>query len=194
MRQETLRVLLPYYDKNKNLDRPVSVLMQLAVEAEMPYDIAHDVMDKLAHSLPDQIRQLFVASISSYQNHQHLDVSQDTNFANLISKAYRRVPDESIETAIDELLSQARKADEKNANISITMGFDKGALQFKSTYDTQLFAVLPTLQQADSEKATRLLKESDDVNTFAPKYPQGIHSLTTNGRPTPMEVSSGQRR
>jgi hypothetical protein len=191
MRQETLRVLLPYYDKNKNLDRPVSVLMQLAVEAEVPYDIANDVMDKLVPSHPDQIRQLFLASLSSYQNHQHLNVSPDTNFATLISKAYGMVPDESIETAIDELLSQARKADEKNANISITMGFDKGALQFKSTYDTQLFAVLPTLQRVDSEKATRLLKESEDVNTFASKYPQGIHSLSTNGRPSSMGVTVG---
>jgi hypothetical protein len=191
MRQEMLRVLLPYYEKNKNLDRPVSVLMQLAVEAEMPYDIANDVMDKLAPSRSDQIRQLFLASLSSYQNHQHLGVSPDIDFANLISKAYGKVPDESVETAIDELLSQARKADEKNANVSISMGFNKGALQFKSIYDTQLFAVLPTLQQVDPAKAKRLLQERQDVNTFASKYPQGMNSLDKSGRPTSFGVNTG---
>ena len=191
MRQQTLRVLLPYYDKNKNIDRPVSVLMQLAVEAEMPYDLVNDVMDKLGSSHPDQVRQLLLASLSSYQNHQHLGVSPDTNFADLISKAYGKVPDESVETAIDEVLSQARKADEKNANVSISMGFDKGALQFKSMYDTQLFAVLPTLQQVDPEKAKRLLQESEDVNTFRSKYPQGINSLSANGRPRSMGVPIG---
>ena len=47
MRKVALQFLLPYYEKNKNLDRPVAVLMQLGVEAEMPYGIVNDVMDKL---------------------------------------------------------------------------------------------------------------------------------------------------
>ena len=40
-----------------------------------------------------------------------------------------------METAIDEVLSQAKKADEKNSNVNISMGFEKGAVQFKSSYD-----------------------------------------------------------
>lgn len=191
LRQEMLRVLLPYYEKNKNLDRPVAILMQLAVEAEMPYDIANNLMDKLEPAHPEQVRQLFLAALSSYQNHEHLNASADTTFADLISKAYGKAADQTVETAIDELLSQAKKADERNANVTISMGFDKGALQFKSMYDTQLFAVLPTLQKVDPEKAKELLKENEDVNSFASKYPQGMSSLNATGRPMSMGITIG---
>ncbi len=183
MRTAALQLLLPYYEKQKNLDRPVAILMQLAVEAEMPYGIVDDVMDKLGSANPDQIRELFLASLTSYQNHEHTDLSGSTDFASLIAKAYGKVPNESVATAIDEVLSQAKKADEKNSDVSISLGFEKGAVQFKSSYDMQLFAVLPTLEQVDPEKAKRLLKENEDVNTFASKYPGGMNSLSKNGRP-----------
>ncbi len=192
IRKQALQVLLPYYEKNNNLDRPVSVLMQLAVEAEMPYEIVNDVMDKLGPAHPDQIRELFLASLTSYQNHDHLEISPSTDFANLIAKAYGKVTNESVEAAIDELLSQAKKADDKNSNLSISMGFEKGAVEFKSSYDMQLFAVLPTLEQVDAEKAKRLLKEREDVRTFASKYPQGMNSLSENGRPRSIGINTGK--
>jgi len=55
-----------------------------------------------------------------------------------------------------------------------------------------LFAVLPTLEQVDAEKAKRLLKESEDVNTFASKYPDGMNSLSKNGRPNSMGINTGK--
>jgi hypothetical protein len=191
LRTDTIRVLLPYYEKSKNLDRPISVLVQLAVEAEMPYGIVDDVIDKLGPAHPDQIRQLFFASLTSYQNRQHSELNGSTDFANLISEAYGKVPDQSVETAIDEVLLQAKKADQENTNVSVSLGFDKGALQFKSIYDYQLFAVLPTLEQVDAEKAKRLLKESEDVNTFATKYPGGMNSLSKNGWPSSVGIHTG---
>ncbi len=191
MRIAALKFLLPYYEKKKNVDRPIAVLLQLAVEAEMPYDIVNDVMDKLGAAHPDQIRQLFLASLTSYQNHEHMDLSPSTDFASLIAKAFGKVPNESVETAIDEVLSQSKKADEKNSDISISLGFEKGAVQFKSSYDMQLFAILPTLEQVDPEEAKRLLKESEDVNTFAAKYPNGMNSLSKNGRPESTGVRIG---
>ncbi len=157
----------------------------------MPYGIVNDVMEKLGATHPDQIRQLFLASLTSYQNHEHTDLSGSTDFASLIAKAYGKVPNESVATAIDEVLSQAKKADEKNSDVSISLGFEKGAVQFKSSYDMQLFAVLPTLEQIDAEKAKRLLKESEDVTTFASKYPDGMNSLSKNGRPDTTGIRIG---
>jgi len=192
-RKAALTFLLPFYEKNKNVDRPVAVLLQLGVESEMPYEIVNSVVEKLGPAHPEQIRELFLASLSSYQNHEHLEVSPSTDFARLISDAYGKVPNESIETAIDEVLSQAKKADEKNSNVSISMGFEKGAVEFKSSYDMQLFAVLPTLEQVDPEKAKRLLKENEDVNTFASKYPDGMNSLSKDGRPNSIGIQTGNR-
>jgi hypothetical protein len=191
MRDQTLRVLLPYYEKSKNLDRPVSILLQLAVEREMPYGAANDVIDKLGPEHPDEIRQLFFASLASYQNRQHSELNGSTEFANLISKAYGKVPDQAVATAIDEVLAQAKKADEETANVTVDFGFEKASLQFKSAYDTQLFAALPTLKQVDPEKAKRLLKESEDVNTFASKYPGGMSSMSKSGRPRSVGTHEG---
>ena len=191
LRVDAMRMLLPYYEKNKNLDRAVSMLLQLAVQGEMPYSTVNDVIDKLGAAHPDAIRQLFFASVASYQRRQHSEVNGSTDFASLISKAYGKVPDDSVETAIDELLSQAKKADEENKGVTVSLGFDKGAVQFKSSYDMQLFAVLPTLEQVDPEKAKRLLKESEDVNTFASKYPDGMSSLSKTGRPNSVSTHTG---
>jgi hypothetical protein len=43
----------------------------------------------------------------------------------------------------------------------------------------------------DAEKAKRLLKENEDVNTFASKYPDGMNSLSKNGRPAWTGVQIG---
>ena len=191
LRISALRVLLSYYEKNKNLDRPITVLLQLGLEDEMPYGLVDDVMDKVGPSHLDQIRQLFFVSVASYQRRQHSEINGSTDFANLISRTYGKVPDNAIENAIDELLSQARKADEENKSVTVTMGFDKGAVQFKSVYDCQLFAVLPTLEQIDPDKAKRLLKESSDVTTFASKYPEGMSSLSKRGRASSVSTYTG---
>ena len=149
------------------------MLMQLAVEAEMPYGIVNDVMEKLgAQRILIRFESYSWLPLPATRTTSTRSLSPSTDFASLIAKAYGKVPNESVETAIDEVLSQAKKADEKNSDVSISMGFEKGAVQFKSSYDMQLFAVLPTLEQVDAEKAKRLLKESEDVNTFASKYPE----------------------
>jgi len=190
-RVSALRVLQSYYEKTKNLDRPITVLLQLGLEGEMPYGIVDDLIDKLGPGHLDEIRQLFFTSVASYQRRQHSEINGSTDFANLIARAYGKVPDNAVESAIDELLSQARKSDEENRNVTVTMGFDKGAVQFKSIYECQLFAVLPTLEQVDPEKAKRLLKESSDVTTFASKYSQGMNSLSKTGRARSISTYTG---
>ena len=110
----------------------------------------------------------------------------------LISKVYGKVPDDVVSTAIDEVLSQAKKGDANAGNVNVQLGYDSGAVQFKSIYDYRLFSVLPVLEQIDPEKAKKLLKESQDVSTFASKYPEGANSLSKNGRPNSIMLNTGK--
>ncbi len=191
-RISALRVLLSYYEKNKNLDRPVAILLQLGAQGEMPLQLADDVIEKLGTSHPEQVRELFFSAMASYARQQHSGgVDGSGEPARLIARMYGRVPDNNLEDAIDQVLSLARKADEDGEKVSISMGFDKGAVQFKSKYDVELFELLPTLQKLNPEKAQRLLKDSMDVNTFISKYPQGMNSLSENGKPTSVSTFTG---
>ena len=192
LRASALKILLPYYEKTKNLDRPVALVMQLGLEQEMPYPIAGNLIDNLGAARGEQVRELFVASLTSYQNHEHDGFSSSDRFTELVQKTFGKVPDDVIATAIDEILSQAHKADEKADGVNVSLGSDSGAVQFKSIYDYRLFAVFPVLEQIDPEKAKRLLKESQDVSTFASKYPQGMNSLSKNGMPNSIMVNTGK--
>jgi hypothetical protein len=190
LRTHALQSLLPYYWKSKNTERPVAVLMQLALETEMEYNIATHVIENLPQH-PEQVRELFVAALTSYQNHEHRGVSSG-GFTETIAAAYGHVPDQLITSAIDEVLSQAKQADEKTQNKSIQMRSGlKDAVEFQSYYDLQLFSVLSVLQQVDPEKAERLLNERRDVRTFASKYPEGVGSLRRSGLFS-LSVNAGQ--
>ena len=181
LRAHALQSLLAYYWKNKNSGRPVAVLMQLALETEMDYNIATDVIEKLPqHS--EQVRELFVAALTSYQNHEHRAVSSG-GFTETIAAAYGHVPDQLVASAIDEVLSQAKEADDESSKTKrIQMRFGlKDAVEFTSYYDLQLFNVLSVLQQIDPEKAQRLLNERQAVKTFASKYPEGVGALRKSG-------------
>lgn len=181
MRENALQGLLAYYWKTNNLDRPVNVLREMAMEGEMPYGLAATVIEKLGTQHPESVQELFVASLTSFQNHAHLGVSSG-GFTQTIAAAYKHVPDQLVGSAIDEVLSQAKKADEEQKKRSIQMSFGSNQpLEFKSAYDLQLFSVLPILQQIDPEKADRLASERQDVKTFAAKYPREMEGLRETG-------------
>ena len=191
LRVHALRSLLPYFEKSKNTERPVAVLMQLALESEMEYDIATELIQKQVPEHSEQAREPFVAALTSYQNHEHPAPSAG-GFTETIAAVYGQIPDQLVTSAIDEVLSQAKQAGENMQIRNIRMEFGStGAVEFKSIYDLQLFSVLSVLQQIDPEKAKRLLSERQDVSTFASKYPEGIGALRKDGLMSFM-VDTGQ--
>ena len=180
LRTHALQSLLSYYWKNKNTERPVAVLMQLALETEMEYGIATEVIEKLVPQHAEQVRELFVSALTSYQNHEHPGAS--LGFTETIAAVYGRVPDQLVMSAIDEVLSQAKQADEKSQSKTVQMRFGGiDAVEFKSYYDLKLFSLISIVRQIDPEKAERLLSERQDVRTFASKYPEGMGSLRKSG-------------
>ena len=185
-RANVINAMLGYYRDNHDLARPIDLVTRISDEAEMPYGTTTRIMDLLGPDQQDQLRQLFTASLASYQNHKHGNELSTEDFASMIPKFYGKVPDDLIRQAIDEVLSQAKAAAEnakQGDSPTIGMSSAQGAVQFNSVYDYHLFQLLPVLRKLDPEKAEKLLQQSRDVQTFLSKYPQGMSSLNPPSKP-----------
>ncbi len=78
------------------------------------------------------------------------------------------------ELAIDELLSQAKKSDQKANGV---LSSAAGTFSFNSVYEYQLFAVMPLLRVLDEGRAEALLKENQTIKASLDKFPAGLQSL-----------------
>ncbi|HET9697474.1 MAG TPA: hypothetical protein VFP40_11450 [Terriglobales bacterium] len=179
VRPLALEQLIPYYGKTKQLHRANDLLMRTAQESEMPYGTASALMS-LYPKDSDEVRSLFLASLASYQAHDHGSLRSNDDFPDMIAKFHQKLPPALLKQAADEVLAQAKKADEKSEGSNIALASNKGAVSFNSVYDFRLFQLLPTLQRIDPKAAESLMKERQDVNTLASKYPDGMDSLKSD--------------
>jgi len=177
VRARALEKLLDYYRSNNRIPHAIEVMEGIAAEREMPYRAAGRLMQTLAPEQNDDFRRLFNESFASYQQHDHATQMGD-GFPEMLVAFHDRIPPDQLTAAIDEVLAQARKADE-NANEPVTVGLSssKGSIQLSSRYDFRLFQLLPVLRTVDPGKADKLEKERQDLQPFLAKYPQGTESL-----------------
>jgi tetratricopeptide (TPR) repeat protein len=170
---------MPYYSKTRQLGRANELVMSTAQETEMPYEIASDLMSLLSDGHPDEIRTLFLSSLASFRNHTHYQIKSSGDFPGMEVKFGSQLPPALVRDAADEVLSQARKADEKfgavRMNSEITSS--QGVARFHSVYEFRLFQLMPVLMRLDPEEAKKLLQGSNEVRTSLSKYPNGLNSL-----------------
>ncbi len=197
-RANVINAMLGYYRDNHDLARPIDLVTRISEESEMPYATASRIMKMLGPDQQDQLRQLFTESLASYQNHKHGTSFSTMDFPSMIPEFYGKVPDDLIRQAIDEVLSQAKAAAEnakQGDSPTIGMSSAKGAVQFNSIYQYDVFQLMPVIRKLDPERARKLLAQSSDLQTYLSKYPEGMSSLQTPaGSPsggTTMSYSSG---
>ena len=192
-RANAIELLIPYYGKTNQLGRANELVMRVAQEGEMQYPSASALMGFYGKDRSDEVRALFVSSLASYQSHDHTTTLRSgSDFPDMIAKFHDQLPNALAKQAIDEVLAQARKADEKNGGASISLASGKGAVSFDSGYAFRLFQLMPTLRRVDPQAAEKLLKEQQDVNTLASKYPDGLDSLRSgDGQSGKMSMSVG---
>jgi len=128
-------------------------------------------------------------AVASYKAHEHTEAPLDDNFTQMIVRFGPRMPPKLALEAIDELLSQAKKSDQKGAGI---LSSAAGTASFNSIYEYQLFAVMPLLRVLDEGRAETLLKENQTLKATLDKFPAGMQSLdpTMTDSP-PKEGDSG---
>ena len=182
MRASALEPMVNYYVKANRIDRATEIVTYVAQESEMPYMSAITLMSQFGHDRTDELRSLFVSSLTSYQSHQHTSTFRSNgDFPDMVTKFQDQLPPALLQQAVDEILSQAKTADEKFGGMTISVASSQGAASFQSAYDFRLFQLAPVLKRIDAERAERLLKERQDVSTLASKYPEAMNSLNSNG-------------
>ena len=200
-RKRLLVTLAQRATEKKDFDGALARIDQIAASDEFPYDAATALMLALPAERSPDFQSLFARAVASYQQHEHkgLSIGGD-DLATMVIRFWRRLPPQTVQAAIDELLKQA-KATEKG---SITIGSPQGAASFTSNYGYRLFQLLPVLEQLDPERAKSLLADDQQLRAVMEKYPQGLQSLDPGMRDTPrtegdhgnlsMSVSSGGGR
>jgi hypothetical protein len=184
-----LSFMFHYYDSTKQLNRAYELLLRTAGESEMHYQIASRLMQLLQREHPEQTRALFVSSLTSYQNHESdFDVVGD--FPDMIIDFHQHLPDELVDEAIDAVLARAKRQDEKNGGLHVSMSSSTGAVSFQSIYDYRLFQLQPILQKIDPGRTEKLINERQDVKTLLAKYPEGESSLA-NGEHKAFSITRG---
>lgn len=183
MRKTAADLLVSYYVNHKLFDRAYELIMRVAGEGEMPYGSAISLM-KGMKDRPDQVRSLFVSSLSSYENHaEQQGFSMMADFADMIVTFHDQIPNQIVMQAIDDVLQQAKQKDESGSKMNLSMSSSKGAVQFRSTYEFRLFQLGPIVRQIDPARAELLLKDQQQVATQLGKYPDGTNSLHDGDSP-----------
>ena len=121
---------------------------------------------------------LFASAAASYRAHEHkgaFGTVGDNSFTGLLVRFGDTIPPKLALEAIDEVLSQARKNDDK---FSVTVGGEGGSATFNSNYEYQLFAVLPLFRKLDESGADKLLQENAALKSAMQQYPNGMDSVS----------------
>jgi hypothetical protein len=191
VRALALDPLISYYGKVNRLDRATEMVMSVAQESEMPYASALTLMGLLVRGRQDEVRSLFLSSLASYQIHEHPGLQPSRDFPDMVVKFQDQLPPAVVWQAADEVLAQAKKADEKSGGVNISIAAANGAASFGSAYDYRLFQMASVLRKLDPERAAKLLQDRQDVSTLASKYPDGMNSFRAGDRHGDMSMSFG---
>jgi hypothetical protein len=178
-RQASDSIIARYVEK-KQFDKAIDLVQQVTSLDEFPYPAAGRLLESLSPEMNAEMQTLFASAIASYRAHDHGTGATvgDGTFTDLVMRFGDSVPPKLALQAIDEILSQARKSDDKSA---VTVGGSGGSATFNSNYDYQLFALLPLLRRLDESGANHLVEENAALKSAMNRFPDGMESVS----PTP---------
>ncbi len=161
-----LGTLLACQEKQKQFDQAIETLNRIAAMDEMPYDHAMRLMDMLKPEQSGELLQLFTSALSSYRDHAPHAQYQDL-FPVLLSRCWRRLPKEAVRQAIDEMMKQAKDADEE---ISYSVQSDKDTATLNSLYELRLDQIMPILREFDPAAARGLIEKHPVLASAKPPF------------------------
>ena len=177
-RKQAADGIISHYIEKKQFGKAVDLVQQVASLDEFPYAAGGHLMDALPPDMNAEKQTLFASAAASYRSHEHkgaFGTIGDNSFTGLLTRFGDSIPPKLALESIDEILSQARKNDDK---FSVTVGGEGGSATFNSNYEYQLFAVLPLLRKLDESGADKLLKEDADLQSTMQQYPNGMDSVS----------------
>lgn len=193
-RKQAAQEIISRYIEKKQFGKAVDLVEQVASLDEFPYAAGGRLMEALPPEMNAEKQTLFASAAASYRAHEHkgaFGTIGDNSFTGLLTRFGDSIPPKLALEAIDEILSQARKNDDK---FSVTVGGEGGSATFNSNYEYQLFAVLPLLRKLDGSGAENLLKENAALQPTMQQYPNGMDSVSPRPAAAPDKDAAPPRR
>jgi hypothetical protein len=187
-RKQAADSIISRWVEKKQFDNAIELVQQITSLDEFPYAAAGRLLEALPAEMNAEKQTLFVSAAASYRAHEHKGAFGTvgySTFTGLVTRYGDSLPPKLVLNAIDEILGQARKSDEK---LAITVGGSGGAATFNSNYEYQLFALLPLLRRLDESAANHLLEENNALRPAMQQYPNGIESVS----PRPVAASGNE--
>lgn len=192
-RKQAADGIIARYIEKKQFGKAVDLVEQVASLDEFPYAAGGHLMDALPPEMNAEKQTLFASAAASYRAHEHkgaFGTIGDNSFTGLLTHFGDSIPPKLALESIDEILSQARKNDDK---FSVTVGGEGGSATFNSNYEYQLFAVLPLLRKLDESGADKLLKENAALQSTMQQYPNGMDSVSPKPAAAPDKDAQPKR-
>lgn len=176
-RRQASDSIIERYVEKKQFDKAIDLVQQVSSLDEFPYPAAGRLLEKLPPEMNAEKQTLFASAIASYRAHEHSAGATVGNgtFTDMVMRFGESVPPKLALAAIDEILSQARKSDDKSA---VTVGGSGGSATFNSNYDYQLFVLLPLLEKLDESGAKKLVEENAALKSAIIRFPNGMESVS----------------
>jgi hypothetical protein len=176
VRKQTSERIIGLYTEKKQFEKAIDLANQVTSWDEFPYDSGGRLMNKLPPDMMAEKQGLFTQAVNSYKNHEHKGMQiGGGSLTSMVVRHAAIMPPQLVMQAIDEILSQAKSNDEHN---HISLGGDGGSASFNSSYEYQLFALLPVLRKLDESRAKELLEENQSVKALAQQFPEGLQSIS----------------
>jgi hypothetical protein len=168
--------IIQRYTDKKEFDRAIDLVQQVTSLGEFPYGTAAKLLEALPPEMNPEKQSLLASAVASYRAHEHKQhLFGGGDLTTMVIRFGENMPPKLALEAIDEILAQARKNDDP---LSITVGGDGGSAKFSSTYDYQLFALVPLLRKLDESGANRLVEENAALRATMQQYPRGMDSVS----------------
>jgi hypothetical protein len=193
-RKQSSDSIIARYIEKKQFDKAIDLVQLVTSLDEFPYLAAGRLLDALPAEMNAEKQTLFGSAVVSYRAHEHkgaFGTVGESSLTGLVVRFGDSIPPKLALEAIDEILSQARKNEDK---FSVTVGGEGGSATFNSNYEYQLFSLLPLLRKLDESGANRLIEENAALKPAMQQYPDGMNSVSPKPAATPGQDAAPPRR
>jgi len=193
-RKEASDNIIARYIEKKQFDKAFDLVQLVTSLGEFPYLAGGRLLDALPPEMNAEKQTLFGSAVASYRAHEHkgaFGTVGDSSLTGLVVRFGDSMPPKLALEAIDEILSQARKNEDK---FSVTVGGEGGSATFNSNYEYQLFSLLPLLRKLDESGANRLIEENAALKPAVQQFPDGMNSVSPKPAATPGQDAAPPRR
>ncbi len=124
-RRHAAESIISHCIEKKQFDKAIDLIQQITSLDEFPYAAAMRLLETLPPDMSGQKQTLFSSAAASYRAHEHkstFGTVGDSTFTALVMRQGDSMPPKLAREAIDDILSQARKSDEKPLSPLVDQG------------------------------------------------------------------------